>query len=105
MKIGDLRHRIELQKPKNTADNMGGFTVTWGTMTTIYAAVWPVSAKELIQAKENKMTITHRIRIRYRDDIKSSWRIKFGVRYFDIESIINPDERNRTLELLCKETA
>lgn len=105
MKIGDLRHRISLQSPTRTADNMGGYSTVWTSEATIWAAIWPVSGKEIMQARQNKMNVTHRIRIRYRSDIKSSWRIKFKLRYFDIDVIINPDERNKMLELLCTETA
>ncbi|OPX99508.1 MAG: Phage head-tail joining protein [Syntrophorhabdus sp. PtaB.Bin047] len=105
MRIGDLNKRISLEYPTNVADGMGGFTVTWAEAFSCYAAVWPVSAKETAQAMAETMTISHRIRIRYRDGIRSSWRLKLGNRYFNIVSIINPNEAGRWLDIMCKEAA
>jgi SPP1 family predicted phage head-tail adaptor len=106
MEAGILNKRIDIQGITKTTDGMGGFTETYTTIaSSVAAAIWPVSGKEQIQAGQNKMTITHRIRIRYRNNMKSAYRVKFGDRYFDIESIINPSERNELLEMLCKETS
>ena len=104
MRIGDLNKIIDIQSKTRVADGIGGFTETWATQCSgIYAAIWPVSAKEQIQSDQMSMIITHRIRIRYRSRIKSDWRIKYANRYFSIMSIINPNEANGNLELLCKE--
>jgi len=65
----------------------------------------PVSAKEMMQTDRTVMTITHRIRIRFRNTVRASWRIKFGNRYFNIESILNPNERNEWLDIMAKEVA
>jgi SPP1 family predicted phage head-tail adaptor len=105
LKIGDLKKRITLQSKTNVADGLGGFTSTWGDEVSLWAAIWPVSASEQVQAMQTVMTITHRIRIRYWSGIHSSWRIKFGDRYFAIVSIINPNEANKILDLMVKEAA
>lgn len=84
---------------------MAGFTVTWVTLATVAAAIWPVSASEQVQAMGNVMTISHKIRIRYRSVMKASYRIKFGNSYFNIVSIVNPNMANKALDLLCKEAA
>ena len=105
MRIGDLQKRITLQYQTKVADGMGGFTVSWADTATVFAAIWPTSANERIQAMQEVMTVTHRIRIRYRTGIRASWRVKFGNRYFSISSIINPSEKNEMLDLLCKEVA
>lgn len=104
MNIGSLNKRIELQKVTKVSDGMGGFTNTYTTECTIFASIWPVSAKEQIQAKQMSMTATHRIRIRYRRVMKPDWRIKCADRYFSIVSIINPNTENKMLELLCTES-
>lgn len=105
MRIGDLNKRVTVEMPTNAPDGMGGFTITWATHATIWAAVWPVSAKDQVQAGQQTLVITHRIRIRHRSVFKSSWRLKLGTRYFSIISIINPGESDRWLDLLCKEAA
>jgi SPP1 family predicted phage head-tail adaptor len=103
MGIGDLKHRIALQYQTKVADGMGGFTVVWVDSATVWAAIWPVSAAETIQAAQTTMTITHRIRIRYRAGIKASWRIAWDSRYFNIVSIVDPNMDHRWLDVMVKE--
>ena len=105
MRIGDLNKRIELQYTTKTPDGMGGWINVFVTAATVFAAIWPVSASEQIQAAQQVMTISHRIRIRYRSVFKSSWRVKFGTRFFSIVSIINPNEAGKYLDIMCKEAA
>jgi len=106
MPIGDLNKLVSIIGTTRISDGMGGFTQTDSTIASeIWAAIWPVNASEQVQAMSTTMTISHRIRIRYRSVLRSSWRIKFGLRYFNIVSIINPNERNEYLEMMCKEVA
>lgn len=101
----ELNKRIVLQSPVNAADGMGGFTVTWADEATVWAAIWPVSAAETIQAAQAQMTVTHRIRIRYRSVLKASWRVSWSGRYFNIVSIIEPNMAHVWLDVLAKEAA
>ena len=104
--IGDLNKRISLQQQTKAADGRGGFTVTWAdAATSIAAAIWPVSANEQIRAQATAMTVTHRIRIRYRSVLKSGWRVSWAGRYFDIVSIVDQNMAHKYLDLLCKEAA
>lgn len=101
----ELNKRIALQAPSKTPDTMGGFTVSWVTVCTVWAAVWPVNATEAILAERNQMDVTHRIRIRYRSALKPSWRVSFAGRFFNIVSIIDQNSAHCWLDLLCKEAA
>jgi len=101
--IGDLNKRIEIQAATKASDLMGGFTETWNTIATVWAAIWPLSATETVQSMQTGMTISHRIRIRYRSTFLPFWRLKFGNRYFNIVSILNPNEKNEYLDLMVKE--
>lgn len=104
MRIGDLKKRIELQKPTSASDGIGGYTKTYVSEHIVWAAIWPVSAKDQMQAGQMTGTITHRIRIRYNSELQSDWRIKYGDRYFAIMGPpVNQNEGNRILDLLCKE--
>jgi SPP1 family predicted phage head-tail adaptor len=105
MRIGELNKLVTIQYQTKATDSMGGFTVTWADLGTVWAAIWPVSAKETVQAGQNIMAITARVRIRYRSGFKPDWRIKYGDKYFSISSIINPEMRNEWLDLLCREVA
>ena len=105
MPIGDLNKLINIIGTTKVGDGMGSFTETDTTIASdIWAAIWPASASEQIQSLQPVGTITHRIRIRWRSVLKSSWRIKFGNRYFAIVAPpINPNEKNEWLDLLCRE--
>lgn len=103
MPAGDLNKRITIQARTETVDSMGASVVTWANLATVWAAIWPVSANELIQNAQQTMIISHRIRIRYRSDILASYRIQFGTRYFHIVSIINPNEKREWLDIMAKE--
>jgi SPP1 family predicted phage head-tail adaptor len=105
MDTGDLNKRVVIQAQTKTPDGLGGFVVVYSDLATVWAAIWPVSATERVSANTITLINTHRIRIRYRMGFKSSWRIKFGNRYFSIVSIINPNEANEYLDLMCKEAA
>jgi len=102
MNIGSLNKRVLIQAPTKAGDGMGGFTETWADQATVSAAIWPVSANEQIKSMGVTMTMSHRIRIRYRSDIRSSWRLKYKNNYFDIVSIVNPNMGNRMLDLMVK---
>jgi SPP1 family predicted phage head-tail adaptor len=82
---------------------MGGFSQTWSTAATVRAAIWPISATEQKRAAAPTMTITHQVRIRYYANLRGDWRIKFGSRYFSVVSIINTNEKNEILDIMCKE--
>jgi SPP1 family predicted phage head-tail adaptor len=105
MRIGDLNKRVVLQRATSVADGMGGTTDTWTDQSEVWAAIWPTSASELVAANATTMVITHRVRIRYRDDIRPTWRVRYGERYFAIVSVVNPNENGVILDLLCKEAA
>lgn len=105
MQLGKLNKRISIISTTQVSDGMGGFNETDTTVATIWAAIWPLTGKEQLQSQQTAMEISHRIRIRYRSGMLSSYRLKFGTRYFNIVSIINPNEENRWLDLMCKEAA
>ena len=105
MRIGDLSRRIELQSPVDVSDGMGGVTRAWNLEGIVWAAIWPVSATERIQANAPTLVISHRVRIRYRSDIKPDWRIKYGNRFLSVVSIINSNEADRQLDLMCREAS
>ena len=104
MRAGNLRHRITIQAPTEASDGIGGMTTTWSTFKTVWAAIWPLKGAEYIATAQTTSEITHKVRIRYLSGVTPKHRIKWGTKYIDIESVINPDERNIYYEMMCKET-
>ena len=101
----ELNKRITIEAPTKVPDGGGGFTTVYTDIATVFAAVWPTSANEITAANATTMVVSHRIRIRWRSVMRSSWRIKFESRYFSIVGITSPNEAREWLDLLCKEAA
>ena len=104
MRIGDLRNKVTLEKFTRAPDGMGGFINTYSVHATTWAAIWPLSATERIQAAQNNMIVTHKIRLRFRYLLNPQWRIQYGDKYYSIKGIINKDTKNKTLEIMAEET-
>jgi SPP1 family predicted phage head-tail adaptor len=104
MNAGDLRHRIDLEAISSVPDGMGGSTDSFvAQYTDVPAAIWPTSTREIVRAGAETMVGTHNVRIRYLPGVSAAWRVKFASRYFSIVSIVNREERNVQLDLLCRE--
>jgi len=103
MKIGDMRHRITFQQPIKTPDGHKGHTVKWQDVVTVWASVEPLSGREYFYSHQIKAEVTHRVKIRYREDIIVKMRIKHLDRVLEIESILDKKERHEVLEILCRE--
>ncbi len=103
IKIGDMRHRITFQSGAEIEDEHHGHTIQWNNIATVWAKVDPVSGNEFYYSQQLKNTITHKITIRYRNDINVEMRIIFETRVMKIESMINLEEGNRFILLRCEE--
>lgn len=104
MRAGRLRHRIAIEQQVLTDDGAGGVTEEWVEIAAPYAAVIPLGGDELFAAQQTMPRVSHRIEMRYMHDIESStMRVVFRERVFDIEAVLNIDERDRELHLYCEE--
>ncbi len=103
MRSGQLRHRISLQSKVATRDTYGAETITWKTENTVWGSIEPLNSREFFQAQQMQSDVTHKVKLRYYAGLRPDWRIKFGTRIFDIQSVMNPEERNIEWTLLAKE--
>ncbi|HXH05858.1 MAG TPA: phage head closure protein [Vicinamibacterales bacterium] len=104
--IGRLRQLVTIERKTVTADPQGGRSETWTPIATdVWAEVTPLSGRELLQlqAQQVAVIVTHRVRIWYRAGLSPQMRLRLGSRVFQIETIVDPDERHVELELLCAE--
>lgn len=104
-KIGDLQTYITLQYSTRAADGMGGFTTTWHDAASVWAKKTTHRSDEAVQAMATTGIAIHNYRIRWRRDVKSSWRIKEGNKYLNIIGPPAEVERRKWLDLTAKETA
>lgn len=104
MNPGKLRHRITIQEYIKTRNEYNEIIEDWRDFAKVWASVEPISGKEYWAKHQVQAEITHRIRIRYREGIKPTMRVLFNKnRVFEIESVINWQEKNIDLQLMCKE--
>jgi SPP1 family predicted phage head-tail adaptor len=94
---------MEIQSPIQVPDGMGGMTTTWTTIATVWCGISPLRGDELVEAMQTNANITGKITMRYRTDLKMSYRGKMGIRIFDFKASVNPNDARKTIEVLYTE--
>jgi SPP1 family predicted phage head-tail adaptor len=103
-RTGEFRTPIGLYKDIHPVDATSLETSTsFALLGTDWAAVEWESGRLFEAAKKQNSEIQGVIRIRYRRDINSFWRIKMGRRWIQIISVSDYKEQHRELWLNCKE--
>lgn len=106
MQTGRLRERVTIQAESVTKGASGEELKEWGDEATVWAQVIPGASSErfLASAGQRVAEVTHTVRIRFRTGITPKMRILWETnRILEIISVVDPDGRNSTTVLLCKE--
>lgn len=103
MHIGRLRHRVAIQTAATSRTDSGFATQTWTTQETVWASVEPISGRELMEADQVEGAVTHRVRMRYTANATRKARLVHDSRTLEILAVIDKQDRNSELELLCQE--
>jgi len=104
---GKLRQRVTLQYSTIARSVSGEEVQTWTDQATVWAAIETMSARwrEYMSSQypQEVSEDARVVRIRWRADVKPTWRVKFKNRYFDIKAVLNSGELNEELLLMCTE--
>jgi len=103
MRAGALRERVIVQQASDSQDAIGTVTRTWTTFATVWAEIRPIRGGEGLAGDQVVADMTHTIRIRYLAGLTPKMRILYGARVFEIQFAANLYERDREMELSCKE--
>ena len=103
MRAGSLDKKVVIEKYSEGSDDFGEVTNTWESFASTYVSIVPLRGREHFSSKGVKSEVSHKIELRYMDGIDSSMRIVYGSRVFNIESVINVREKNRTIEIMATE--
>ena len=103
MKIGKLRHRVSLQSSTATANEFGEKIAAWSAYATVWAEIMPLQGRELENAQQISEKCDYEIFIRYNANVLSTHRVIYGSRTFEIQAVLNINERNEKLKLICTE--
>ena len=103
IEAGRLRHLVSIEKRTKVRGPSGEVKDVWRQHCRCWAAIEPLSSRERFEGDQPKLSVTHRVIIRHRDGILGGMRVVSGNRVFDIEGVINRQERGFALELTCQE--
>lgn len=110
VRAGKFNRRVTLQQPVFTR-NRGAAITTFADVATVWAAIEPLRGKEFFESQKHTDQTTIRIRIRFRNDVRPTWRIKMsetatsppGERLFRITGQINPFDGRQELQFMVQE--
>lgn len=100
---GELRHRVGLVRITKAQDDWGGPTEAEVVYATTWANVTPVNGNERLANGIVNPIVTHVVDMRKRSDILPDDRIRHNGRTFEIDSIVDVDERRRNIRAMCVE--
>ena len=107
---GKLRHKVIIEQPAtcDPADAMTDEPQCWQSVIKCWAAIRPVSAKEIFAAGgfvgQNDVTVTVRYDPRL-DDMNHTWRVWWQNQKLGVSGVLNIDARDKWLKILtsCSE--
>ena len=100
---GALRTELSLQAATAVSDGLGGFDEEWSEVATVFGRIEPISADSPFGADQTLETVTHRIILRHRQDVRSGMRFCRADRTFEIVTVYDPDETGRYLVCRARE--
>jgi len=105
MRIGKLRHTVQLQRlePNTDTNTVGEDIQAYAEYAVVFASINTMSGQELERAQQISAEATHKVTVRYVDGVTVQDRVIFDNRIMEVTAIDNPEERNVMLILLCKE--
>lgn len=92
-----------MQEYSSSRDSYGAEAEAWSDTAKVWASIEPLRSKEYFAAQQINAEVNTKIMLRYRTGIKPDTRVLFQNRVFEILAVINKDERNIELVLMCKE--
>lgn len=106
MKAGALRRRLVIQVRNQVLSAYYEDLGTWSTFATVYGSIRALGGQERTAniAQQVQATVTHEVRMRYgAAAVTPKMRIVYGAKTLDVESVADPDGRQRELQVLCRE--
>ncbi len=101
---GRFRHRVMFQKYSSGGKDPDGFPVEgWQDVKAAWAMIKTLKGTEYFSASSTQNENQMRFIIHFTEGLNEDMRILYDSREFDIESIINDDEENRTLTIIGNE--
>lgn len=101
--IGELRHRVTVERQELLAVEGGSFTRSWSPIARAWAAITPLTSGHAVQAQRNIRRNLFEITLRGLPDVEEAARIRYGARIFIVTGSRALDERGRFVIFSCEE--
>ena len=101
---GQLSARLKLEAPADLSDGQGGVDDGWTPVAELWGRIEPLRAKAGEVAGAATAPVSHRVTIRYRDDVRHAMRFVHRSRGLVIRALRDPDETRRYLICECEES-
>lgn len=99
MRAGQLDKRVKVERLQGGPAEQPG---TWAHLFDCWAAVEPLTERELLTAMAARSEATHRIRMRFRPWMTAEDRVIHDGTIYNIVSVIDVRSEHRELHLMCK---
>ena len=99
---GAFNRRVPFQVYSGSYNDEGVYVKAWNTYKTLWAKVYPISAKEYFSGGTTQSLDTVRIVVRYRTDLKNTMRFVYQGKSYEVEEIINDNDARVTLTIIGK---
>ena len=101
---GDLRRRVTIEQQTTTQDAAGQQQTSWTPLRSCWANIRNASSKDVYAAAGFVCELSLFITVRYTaQPISSAMRVSYGSRTFQVQAVVDPDEANVVLQLMCLE--
>jgi SPP1 family predicted phage head-tail adaptor len=101
--INRMRKRFIIEAPSDVPDGAGGVIRTWVEAGAVWASIEAIGGDFRFAAERAAQTITHRLSMRWRDDLSPLHKLRDGTRVYEIRSVHDADMERRFLVALTSE--
>ncbi|MED4354074.1 phage head closure protein [Schinkia azotoformans] len=102
MNAGLFRHKIVIQSFSEKKDELGQILKEWTNTYNLWAMIRTIQGTEYIEASATQNQDTTRFVIRFMKNIEPTMRIVYKNKIYNIISVINDDETDKTLTIIAK---
>jgi len=105
--IGTLDKRVTIEKRSLTRVKGVKTADGWATIETVYGSLEPLRGYERRVAEQNGLIATHKVVLRYRDDLDGE-ELQYDMRFlidgaeYEVREIKNPDFRNKWFQVMVE---
>lgn len=103
IRIGEMRHRVSIQKQTKSRDGFGDPKDVWREVVSRRSSVEPLVGREFFAAQERGAKVTTKLRMRYVAGVVPSMRIVWDNRWFDIVSAQQVKGKKHELLIIADE--